>query len=149
MALSLSTIAPKKGATKKKKRLGRGNASRGTYSGRGLKGQKARSGVSGLKRLGLKNVLRTIPKKRGFKSVRGQAVSVRLSVLDKYGDENTVITPKRMVSLGLITKKEAKKIKVVGNDKVKKKLQVKAHAFSESASTAILKSGGKALLIQK
>ncbi|MCG2701107.1 50S ribosomal protein L15, partial [Candidatus Parcubacteria bacterium] len=45
MSLSLHTIKPAKGATKKRKRIGRGNASgTGTYSGRGLKGQKSRSG---------------------------------------------------------------------------------------------------------
>jgi large subunit ribosomal protein L15 len=54
MSLSLHTIKPKQ-ANKKKKRVGRGDGSgRGTYCGRGLKGQKSRSGVSGLKKLGLK-----------------------------------------------------------------------------------------------
>ncbi|MCK4554160.1 hypothetical protein KAU19_04310, partial [Candidatus Parcubacteria bacterium] len=68
--LRLHNIKPNKKAVKKRKRVGRGNASgHGTYSGRGIKGQRSRSGgKSGLKRLGMKMILRNIPKKRGFKS---------------------------------------------------------------------------------
>ncbi len=55
--LTLNTLQPHSGSTKARRRVGRGNSSgRGNYSGRGLKGQKARSGVSGLKRHALKPV---------------------------------------------------------------------------------------------
>jgi large subunit ribosomal protein L15 len=67
MPLSIHTIKPAKGATKKRKRIGRGNAAgKGTYAGKGLKGQNSRSGVSNLKRLGMKQVLLRTPKKRGL-----------------------------------------------------------------------------------
>ena len=66
MALSLHTIKKPKANSKKRKRIGRGNASgHGTYAGKGQKGQNARSGVSGLKRKGMKQVLLRTPKKRG------------------------------------------------------------------------------------
>jgi len=78
--LSLNTLKKAKGSAKKIKRVGRGNSSgHGTYSTRGLKGQKARSGVSNLKRLGMRKQLLAIPKVRGFKSLnpKNQIVSVK------------------------------------------------------------------------
>jgi len=69
MALQAQQLKPATGSTKKRKRVGRGNSSgHGTYSTRGLKGQKSRSGVSGLKRLGMRQVLLRTPKYKGFKS---------------------------------------------------------------------------------
>ena len=63
MSLTLHTIQKNKKAYKIKKRLGRGNSSGdGNYSGKGMKGQRSRSGVSNLKRLGMKQVLLRTPK---------------------------------------------------------------------------------------
>jgi len=118
MSLSLHTIKSNKGATKKRKRVGRGNASgHGTYSGRGLKGQKSRSGVSGLKRLGMKKQLLQIPKTRGFKSARAKNQVVNISDLNvnfKDGDE---ISPKTLLKKDLIGKIELP-VKILGKGKL-------------------------------
>ncbi|MFA4833900.1 MAG: 50S ribosomal protein L15 [Patescibacteria group bacterium] len=103
MALSLHTISPNKGATKKRKRVGRGNASgHGTYSTRGQKGQKSRSGVSGLKRLGMKKQLLQTPKSRGFKSEKPKSQVVSLREINDNFKDGAVITPKSLLAKKLI-----------------------------------------------
>ena len=104
MPLSLHTIKPAKGATKKRKKVGRGNASgRGTYSGRGIKGQRSRSGgKSGLKRLGMRIILKNIPKKRGFKSDKPKNQVVNLTDLNKHFKDGDVVSPKSLLKAGLI-----------------------------------------------
>jgi len=103
MSLSLHTIKPAKGSTKKRKRVGRGNASgHGTYSTRGIKGQKARSGVSNLKRLGMKMTLMRTPKKRGFKSLKPKDQVLNLTDINKNFKDGDTINPKILLKKGLI-----------------------------------------------
>jgi len=103
MSLSLHTIKPAKEAIKKRKRVGRGNSSgHGTYSCRGLKGQKARSGVSGLKRLGMKQMLLQTPKKRGFKSAKPKYQVINFDLINKYFKNNSLVDPKALLRAGLI-----------------------------------------------
>jgi len=139
MVLSLNTISPKKGSMKKRKRVGRGNSSgHGTYSGKGLKGQKSRAGVSGLKRLGMKQVLLKTPKKRGFTSSKPKDQVVNLIDINKNFKDNDVITPKILLGKGLIDNikldvkilgkgdlklKDLKFLGVKMSDSVKKKLE--------------------------
>ena len=148
MTISLSNLRSPRGSRKRKKRLGRGNASgHGTYSTRGQKGQKARSGGrKGLKALGLKMVLRTIPKKRGFSSLNKPYSVISVSILDKHFTDGAEIGPKEFLLKGLIKGREAGKVKIVGGE-VTKALIVKAHAYSESAIKAILGAGGKVIVI--
>ncbi len=121
MPLSLNTVKPNKRATKKRKRVGRGNASgHGTYSGRGLKGQKSRSGVSGLKRLGMKQVLLRTPKKRGFKSLKPKNQTVNLRLIDKYYRDNDTIDPKALLAKKLINTLKTG-VKILGNEELKLK----------------------------
>ncbi len=102
MALSLSTLKGNHSATKKRKRVGRGNASgHGTYSTRGLKGQKSRSGVSGLKRLGMKKQMLAVPKRRGFNSYRDRAQVVDFDALNKHFSDGALINPKTLAKAGL------------------------------------------------
>lgn len=114
MSLTLHTIKPKTGSTKKRKRVGRGNASgHGTYSTRGLKGQKSRSGVSNLKRLGMRQQLLQVPKERGFKSDKAKNQPVNLidiNIKFKDGDE---ISPKTLLRKNLIKNTEAP-VKILG-----------------------------------
>ncbi|MBU0732389.1 uL15 family ribosomal protein [Patescibacteria group bacterium] len=127
--LNLSNI--KKGKTKKKRRVGRGNSSgAGTYSGRGQKGQRSRSGgKGGLKLKGLKETVSKLPKSRGFTSPNEKLNVINLADLEKkYKDGE---------SISLIG------IKVLGQGEIKKKLTVKAAAFSKSAEEAIINAGGK------
>lgn len=101
--LRSDNIKPAKGSTKKRKRVGRGNSSgHGTYSGRGLKGQKARAGVSGLKRLGMKSTLLQIPKVRGFKSHKPNNQVVNLADINNNFKAGDKINPKSLLKKSLI-----------------------------------------------
>lgn len=127
--LTLNNLQPKKRKTKK--RIGRGNSSgQGTYAGRGLKGQRSRSGgKGGLKLLGLKQTFKNIPKSKGFTSPNTSLKVTNLKVLEeKYKDGDVV---------------KLKGYKVLGQGKLSKKLTVCADKFSKSAAEAITKSGGE------
>jgi large subunit ribosomal protein L15 len=144
MTLSLHTIKPKKGSLKKRKRIGRGNASgTGTYSGKGLKGQKCRSGVSNLKRLGMKQMLLQIPKKRGFKSHKPNNIALNLFDLNKYFKDGEKVNPKTLLEKGLVdTAKQP--IKILGNGDLKvSKLEIADIKVSKKAKEQIEKNGGK------
>ena len=144
MALAINTIKAAKGVSKKRKRIGRGNASgHGTYSGKGLKGQKSRSGVSGLKRLGMKQVLLRTPKQRGFKSLKPKNKVVNLSVINIHFKEHDIITPKSLFTKKLVDSPKDV-IKVLGNGELTiKSLQFKDLKVSASAAEKIKKVGGK------
>ena len=139
MSLSLHTIKPAKGAVKKKKRIGRGNASgSGTYSGRGLKGQRSRSGgKSGLKRLGMKIMLKTIPKKRGFKSAKPKNQVVNLVDLNKNFKDGDAVNPKSLLKQGLIGKITLP-VKILGNGELTvKELKFSGVKMSESVKSKL------------
>lgn len=119
MALSLSNLKKPKGAIKKRKRVGRGNASgHGTYSTRGLKGQKSRSGVSGLKRLGMKKQLLAIPKTRGFKSRFDKDQIVTFRALNKAFKDGALINPKTLFTARLVTTPSAS-VKILNTGELK------------------------------
>ena len=143
MALSLNKIGPNKKSIKKRKRIGRGNASgTGTYSGKGLKGQKCRSGVSNLKRLGMKQVLLRTPKKRGFKSLKPDNQVVNLTQINDSYKDGDIITPKSLFEKGLIaTPKNTAKI--LGNGSLTvSNLKVSGLLISASAKEQIKKMKG-------
>lgn len=144
MSLSLSNIKPAKGSTKKRKRVGRGNASgHGTYSTRGLKGQKSRSGVSGLKRLGMKQTLLRTPKKKGFTSLRGKDQVVNLEALNKYFKDGESVNPKSLYSKGLVDNIKTE-IKILGQGELKiKNLNFEKVRMSGSAKEQAEKLGCK------
>jgi large subunit ribosomal protein L15 len=142
--LTLHTIQPAKGATKKRKRIGRGNASgHGTYSGRGLKGQKSRSGgKSGLKRKGMKQMLLQTPKLRGFKSGKPKNQVANLTDLNYAFKDGALVNPQSLLKAGLIDNASAP-IKILGNGELKiKKLRFSNVKVSESVKTQIEKTGG-------
>jgi len=145
MAMALHNVRPVRAVNKRGKRVGRGNASgHGTYSTRGIKGQKARSGVSGLKRLGMKQMLLSVPKLRGFKSYRAKSVPVNVEVFNKLSDGQKV-TPALLRSLGLV-KNANRGIKLLGRGEVVvKNLEVSGLAVSATARQMIEKAGGKVL----
>jgi large subunit ribosomal protein L15 len=142
--LSLSNLKPAKGAIKNRKRVGRGNASgHGTYSTRGLKGQKSRSGVSGLKRLGMKPMLLNLPKKRGFTSLKDKDQVVNLAALNQNFKDAEVISTKTLLKAGLITDASAS-VKLLGQGELKvKQLQIVKIKVSATAKEQIEKLGGK------
>jgi len=150
MALSLNTIKSDTGATKNRKRVGRGNASgTGTYSGKGLKGQKARSGVSGLKRLGMKQTLLRTPKARGFKSLKPKAQVINVFQLNKFYKDSDVINAKTLYKNGLISDIKGS-VKILGNGSLEvKNLEFQNITLSESAKEKIEKLGGKLTILEK
>jgi len=140
MTLSLHTIKPAKGSTKNRKRVGRGNASgHGTYATRGLKGQKSRSGVSGLKRLGLKMTLARLPKKRGFRSLKPKFQVVNLFLINDNFKDGDEISVKSLFKKGLIQDIKSS-VKILGNGELKlKNLKFKGVKFSKKADDKIEK----------
>ncbi|MFA5021397.1 MAG: 50S ribosomal protein L15 [Patescibacteria group bacterium] len=141
MPLTLSNIHPAKGAIKKRKVIGRGGK-RGSYSGKGMKGQRARSGVSGLKALGMRQMMLSTPKLRGFTSLKAKIPVVNVSDLNAFEDGG-IVDIRKMIQAGLLDKKE-KRVKVLGDGKLTKKLTVMANAYSVTAKAAIEAAGGKA-----
>ncbi|MBN1778973.1 MAG: 50S ribosomal protein L15 [Candidatus Buchananbacteria bacterium] len=144
MALGLHNLKKTKGSTKTVKRLGRGNASSGNFSGRGNKGQRSRAGgKGGLKRKGLQGMLRNKPKIDGFKSLKSKKETINLGQLENSFTTGELVNAKKMMQKNLI-KTVAFGVKVLGDGKLTKKLTVIADAFSDTAKEAIVKAGGQA-----
>ena len=141
--MKLHELKPVEGARKERNRVGRGMATgNGKTSGRGHKGQKARSG--GGTRLGFEGgqlpLFRRLPK-RGFSNInRKDYAIVNLDQLNRFED-GTEITPALLVESGVV-KSEKSGIKVLGNGSLEKKLTIQAHKFSASAIEAIECKGG-------
>lgn len=137
------------GATHAKKRVGRGSGSGlGKTSGRGQKGQKARSGgsINPVFEGGQLPLYRRIPK-RGFSNAKFKTVYAVINVEDLNIFENgTVVTPALLKDTGLV-KKQLDGIKVLGNGKLEKKLTIQASKFSASALEKIKEAGSKAEVI--
>ena len=147
--MKLNELQKNIGATHAKKRVGRGSGSGlGKTSGRGQKGQKARSGASinPVFEGGQLPLYRRIPK-RGFTNARFKTVYCVINVEDFNRFENgTVVTPALLKETGLV-KKQYEGIKVLGNGKLEKKLTIQANKFSASALEKIKEAGSKAEVI--
>lgn len=136
------------GATKARKRKGRGTATgQGTTAGRGMNGQKSRSGGSikpGFEG-GQMPLYRRIPK-RGFTNIWGtEYVGVNVEALNRF-EAGTVVTPEMIKEAGL-AKGVKDGIKILGNGTLDKNLTVQAHKFSKTAIEKIESAGGKAEVI--
>ena len=147
--MKLHSIYPNEGSTKVRKRVGRGVGSgTGKTSGKGEKGQNARSG--GGVRPGFEGgqlpLFRRLPK-RGFSNAKFKTTYavINLSDLNRF-DNDAVVTPEILKEMGLV-KNQLDGIKVLGNGTLEKKLVVKAHKFSSVAKEQIEKLGGKAEVI--
>ena len=137
------------GATHAKKRVGRGSGSGlGKTSGRGQKGQKARSGgsINPVFEGGQLPLYRRIPK-RGFKNAKFRTVYATINVEDlTVFEDGTVVTPALLKDTGLL-KKQLDGVKVLGNGKLEKKITIQASKFSASALEKIKEAGSKAEVI--
>ncbi|WP_262175858.1 50S ribosomal protein L15 [Saccharococcus sp. Marseille-Q5394] len=146
--MKLHDMKPAEGARKACKRIGRGIGSgTGKTSGKGHKGQNARSG--GGVRLGFEGgqipLFQRLPK-RGFTNInRKEYAIVNLDVLNRF-DEGTEVSPELLIETGIVSN-EKSGIKILGNGTLEKKITVKAHKFSASAKEAIEKAGGQAEVI--
>lgn len=141
--MKLHELKPAPGSRKNKKRVGRGiSAGQGKTAGRGHKGQNARSG--GGVRPGFEGgqnpIYRRLPK-RGFTNIhRVEYAIINLDTLNRF-DEGTVVTPELLKEKGIV-KNLKDGLKVLGNGELNKKLTVKAHKFSKSATEKINAAGG-------
>lgn len=147
--MKLHELQPAPGSKKSRKRVGRGTGSGlGKTSGRGHKGQNARSG--GGVRPGFEGgqnpLYRRLPK-RGFNNARFATVYaiVNLDQLNRFA-EGTEVTPELLLAEGVL-KNPKDGIKVLGNGDLTVKLTVKAHKFSQSAADKIQAAGGKTEVI--
>lgn len=146
--MELQDIYPSEGSRKKSKRIGRGHGSGwGKTSGRGHKGQNARSG--GGVRLGFEGgqmpIQRRLPK-RGFNNIFAQKVAqINVGQLEIF-DNGTTIDEEDFIQAGLI-KRKYDKVKIIANGDLNKNLVVKANAFSKAAIEKIQSAGGKAEVI--
>lgn len=120
--------------TKKAKRVGRGGK-RGTYSGRGIKGQKARAGAK--IRPAIRDLIIKLPKRRGlgFKKFRKEFVEINLEILNRYFQDNEVVSPKTLLKKGLIERSFGKipEVKILGKGNLERKLIFRNCLFSQSA----------------
>lgn len=150
--MRLHNLKPRPGSKHRRKRLGQGESSgHGKTSGRGGKGQTARSGSS--IRIGFEGgqmpLIRRIPK-RGFNNKRHATVyiPVNLESLNKF-DNGAVVNVEALVKAGLANGPGQAAIKILGTGEITKKLKVTAHAFSATAKEKIEKLGGTCEVIAK
>jgi large subunit ribosomal protein L15 len=146
--MKLNQIAPAKGATRKRKRVGRGPGSGlGKTAGRGNKGQKSRRGYSRKRghEGGQMPLMRRMPK-RGFTNpFRKEYAVVNLDVLNRFPKGGTV-TPELLLSERVV-RSLRDGIAVLGRGELKHALTVKAHRFSGSAKAKIEAAGGTAEVV--
>ena len=144
--MNIQNLAPAPGAKTESKRLGRGIGSgKGKTSGKGHKGQWARSG--GGVRPGFEGgqmpLIRRIPK-RGFTNIFAKEYSiVNVKDLERFED-GTVVNAELLLKTGVLSKIENYGVKVLGDGTLTKKLTVQAKKFTKSAAEIIEKAGGKA-----
>jgi large subunit ribosomal protein L15 len=144
--MELHDLKPAPGSQKTRKRVGRGMASgHGKTSGRGMKGQGARSGggkgpyFEG----GQLPLVRRLPFRRGFTNIhRINYKPINLSRLqEKFGDGKQEVTPETLIEAGII-KRSDKAVAILGDGELEAALTVKAHRFSKSAKEKIESAGG-------
>ncbi len=147
--MKLHELSPAAGATKERKRIGRGAGSgQGKTAGKGHKGQKARAGRG--MRAGFEGgqmpLQRRVPK-RGFNNIfRTEMAIVNVAAIDKAFEAGETVTIDALIEKGLV-KKVLDGVKVLGNGEITKAFTVQANAFSETAKQKIEAAGGKAEVI--
>jgi len=145
MSITLHNLHPNEGATKEKKRLGRGRGSgKGKTSGKGVKGQKARPGHHGARFAfegGQMPMPRRIPK-RGFKNPnRIEAFPINVETLDKLFDAGSTVDLTSLKAKGIVPKL-VEHVKILGEGNLTKKLTIKAQGVSATARSKVEAAGG-------
>ena len=138
-------LSPAPGSKKSRKRVGRGDGSgHGTYSGRGCKGQKSRSGYKMNRGFegGQLPLIRRLPRKRGFTNIfRTEYSIVNVGELSMF-EAGSEVTPERLVVAGVV-KSLRHPIKVLAEGDINHPLVVKANRFSAAAKAKIEAAGGE------
>jgi large subunit ribosomal protein L15 len=148
--MELNNLKPAEGSTKKEKRIGRGQGSgHGGTSTRGHKGAKSRAGYKSKRGFqgGQMPLQRLVPK-FGFKNVnRVEYKAINLSTLQTLAEKENItnIDIQSLMDAGFIGKND--KVKILGNGELSLKLDIKAHAFSESAKSKIESLAGTTEII--
>lgn len=147
--MDLSKLKPAEGATKKEKRIGRGQGSgRGGTSTKGHKGQKAQAGYNRKRGFegGQMPLVRRLPKFGFTNPTRVELKGINLDTLQSLVEKGLkTIDPTSLYENGLIAKND--KFKVLGRGELKGAIIVTAHAFSATAKAAIEAKGGSATTI--
>ena len=151
MSITLHNLHPNEGATKAKKRLGRGRGSgTGKTSGKGVKGQKARPGHHGARFAfegGQMPMPRRIPK-RGFKNPnRVEAFPINVETLEKQFDAGATVDLASLQAKGIVPKL-VETVKILAEGKLTKKLVIKTHRISESAKAKVEAAGGSVEIVE-
>ncbi len=140
--MQIHQLQPKH-SSQNKKRVGRGGK-KGTYSGRGGKGQSARAG----RKMApiIRELIKRYPKLKGYRAadIKKYYAIVNVEVLEKNCSDGEVINPENLLNNGLIRAMEGKtpKVKILGTGKLTKKLTVENCKVSATAKAAIEKAGG-------
>lgn len=145
--ITLANLKPAKGAVKKRKRVGRGPGSGfGKTAGRGMNGQKSRSGYSRKRAFegGQMPLVRRIPKRGFTNKFRTEYNIVNLESIEKIDLKE--IKEEDFFERRLVRNKRLK-IKVLGNGDFSRKIKIHAHRFSKTALEKIEKSGSEAIII--
>lgn len=132
-----------KSRKKRKRRVGRGGK-KGTYSGRGMKGQKSRSGahVNPIFEGGRSTLIEHLPKVRGFKSHRTKNQIVDLTRLEKHFADGDIVNPQSLLGRKLIDNMKVP-VKILGDGEISKKLTIEKCLVSKSAKEKIEKASGE------
>ncbi|HEC22667.1 MAG TPA: 50S ribosomal protein L15 [Chloroflexi bacterium] len=149
--MKLHDLRPPKGATKKRKRVGRGiSAGQGKTAGRGTKGQGARAGggkgpyFEG----GQLPLVRRLPFKRGFTNIfRIEYDEINVDQLENRFEAGAEVTPQTLAEARLIRDAE-RPVVILGRGELSKALTVKAHRFSKSAREKIEAAGGSVEVLE-
>jgi len=149
MSNGLHDLRSPVGARRPRKRVGRGDGSgRGTYSGRGSKGQKAKTNLPPVFEGGQNPLVKKLPYLRGFNNIfRTEYVPVNLTRLRLF-DGRLDVTPDVLLQEGILSGSRGL-VKILGGGDITVPLNVKAHAFSRSARAKIEDAGGTATLIKR
>lgn len=142
--MKLNNLEAKPGSVHSKKRVGRGIGSgNGTTAGRGMKGQKSRSGSKTKSYFegGQMPLSRRVPKRGFYNNFKKKYAIINIEDLKRFSDEE-VITPERLIEEGMI-KNVMSGVKLLSRGKIEKKLTIKAHRFSKEAVKKIEAAGGK------
>jgi len=137
-------IFKKATSLQKAKRVGRGGK-KGTYSGKGMKGQKARAGFSRRATFegGKSSIVAVTKKLKGFKPFKKEKNQIiKISEIERKFKEGEEVNPQSLLEKGLIKKKE-ENVKILGEGKLSKKLSFKKVLFSQKAKEIIEQSGSK------
>jgi large subunit ribosomal protein L15 len=149
MAIRIHDLQPAPGAKKAKTRVGRGEGSKGKTAGRGTKGTKARKTVPAGFEGGQQPLQIRLPKLKGFKPHNKLVFQVvNLDRLVELFPEGGEVGPEQLIEAGVLNKKEL--IKVLGSGELEGvKFDLKAHAFSASATTKVAAAGGTTVVVDK